>query len=90
MTIGISKEKLKKCLGWARPVHREFIKYLIDMECTELNPWLPIEQAPLNRKIRLVHKGQLGEGQVDSTLYNESDKKYFTHYQELPADPTGD
>lgn len=86
MTIGISKEKLIQL----RENCDKRDKYAIDLiinECAELNPWLPIEQAPLNRRIRLVHKGQLGKGQVDSSLYNESDKKYFTHYQELPGDP---
>lgn len=87
MTIGISKERLEEILQSNQCTFEREILDEIIKECTELNPWLPIESAPLYRKLRLVHGGQLGTGQADAILYQESDKQYFTHWQELPGDP---
>lgn len=93
MTIGISKERLLKKLVYV-PIGisdydrgRNAVLNELLIECTEPNQWSQIETAPLNKKLRLVHGGQLGTGQTDAILYQESDKQYFTHYQELPGDP---
>ena len=49
----------------------------------ELTPWLPIADAPLGKRLRLYN----GETQIEGRLYEDIDRKCFTHYQELPADP---
>lgn len=55
-------------------------------ECKELDPWLPIESAPLRKEIRLYSRE---EGQIDSQLFDEEDRKYFTHWREATEDPKG-
>jgi len=54
-------------------------------ECTELNAWQPIETAPLRKKIRLFEIGP--NEQCDGEILFESDRKFYTHWQELPKDP---
>ena len=56
-------------------------------ECKELNAWQPIETAPLGKKLWLFMNGSLGIGRTECKLYNDSDRQYFTHWQELPEDP---
>lgn len=36
---------------------KEFIKLLIETQCKELDPWLPIQDAPKDRKIILDYPG---------------------------------
>ena len=66
-------------------------------ECKELNPWLPIEDAPKDRPLWLYTKdlGQL-KGQWSNTPRDKHISNWQntrgviinpTHYQELPADP---
>ena len=54
-------------------------------ECAELNAWQPIETAPLRKKIRLFEIGP--NEQCDGEILFESDRKFYTHWQELPKDP---
>ncbi len=54
-------------------------------ECTELNAWQPIETAPLRKKIRLFEIGP--NEQCDGEILFESDRKFYTHWQELPENP---
>lgn len=56
----------------------------------ELNQWLPIENAPKDRKL-LLHAGEPVIGWFDNikNVWRSTDSKklYPTHYQELPDDP---
>ncbi len=67
------------------------IKYcLLDTlinECKELNPWQPIESAPIGKRIRLFSPKSYMPNQSECQLYDESEKEHFTHWQELPEDP---
>ena len=54
-------------------------------ECTELNAWQPIETAPLRKKIRLFEIGP--NEQCDGEILFEYDRKFYTHWQELPENP---
>lgn len=87
MTEGISKERLIELRdGGSSPEFHRTLKWLVHNECTELNPWMPIESAPLNRKIMLFNIA--AKSQVyDSCLYTEAYRKYYSHWKELPEDP---
>ena len=89
---GITEERLKSIMNDSRceihPEVRLVIASLLEAECTELNPWQPIESAPLNKKIRLFWVSS--NKQVECTLYSEEDRKYFSHWQELPISPKTD
>ena len=54
-------------------------------ECAELNAWQPIETAPLRKKIRLFEIGP--NEQCDGEILFESDRKFYTRWQELPENP---
>lgn len=99
---GISKErlielysdgdKLSELTGWL-PECRGLIEALIN-ECTELNPWLPIEQAPKDHEI-VVYAPPYDSLQslVVKTKWHPDagfcidELRTPTHYQELPNPP---
>jgi len=84
---GITEERLKEVfskLYWSRNDEKELFNALLS-ECTELNAWQPIETAPLRKKIRLFEIGP--NEQCDGEILFESDRKFYTHWQELPEDP---
>jgi len=82
---GITEEKLLKLRKkYKSNIVYKLIDYLIK-ECTELNAWQPIETAPLRKKIRLFEIGP--NEQCDGEILFESDRKFYTHWQELPEDP---
>ncbi len=84
---GITEERLKEVfskLYWSRNDEKELFNSLLS-ECTELNAWQPIETAPLRKKIRLFEIGP--NEQCDGEILFESDRKFYTHWQELPKDP---
>ncbi len=89
MTEVISKERLLEIAK--APINKNneelqfILRWLITTECKELDPWLLIENAPLNRRIRLFTKYDLR--QVDGTLYFDDDKETYTHYKLVPEDP---
>lgn len=93
MTEGISKQRLQLIIRRydhdKEHIDHEELTDLADLlleECTELDPWLPIESAPLNRKIILFNIA--AKSQVfDSCLYTEAFRKYYSHWKELPEDP---
>lgn len=84
---GISKETLEDYRNIARSIgdliRAQVISDLL-RECTELDPWLPIESAPLRKAIRLYSRE---EGQLDNQLFHEEDRKCFTHWREVTEDP---
>lgn len=91
MTIGISKERLEELSSKAsRLEDKDFLETLI-FQCTELNPWLPIEQAPDDRQILLFYEGIKTVGKWGQKYKYWLDETGFmvepTHYQELPGDP---
>lgn len=59
MTIGISKERLIELLK--QPATRRndelsfYLRYLINNECTELDPWLPFSEIPKEEGMFLVY-----------------------------------
>ncbi len=84
---GITEERLKEVfskLYWSTNDDKELFTALLS-ECTELNAWQPIETAPLRKKIRLFEIGP--NEQCDGEILFESDRKFYTHWQELPKDP---
>jgi hypothetical protein len=89
MTIGISKDDLLKIDPWQYDNQQDVLDAILD-QCTELNPWLPIEQAPKHRRTLLYFPSCFNEeplvieGYSASTTINGVKP---THYQELPADP---
>ena len=90
MTIGISQEDLIVRLG---EVDRSDIRLLTLLtimisECKELNPWLPIESAPLNRRIKLFNTA--AKAQVVDCIYTKDFRQYYSHWQELPENPKND
>lgn len=85
MTEGISKERLIDFDPWAYDNQQDLLNAILD-QCTELDHWLPIESAPLNRKIILFNIA--AKSQVfGSCLYTEAFRKYYSHWKELPEDP---
>lgn len=101
MTIGISKEMLPRLMDKISDlcdnednIDYYIIEKLLISECTELNPWLPIEQAPKDRQILFFYPefsqvtGQWSEEEntwiLALTFYLETEP---THYQELPEPP---
>ncbi len=106
--IGISEEKLKQLLsGFDTKIAAERIednksyhaasKYILESliaTCEELNSWLPIEQAPKDRRILLFYPtfGKV-TGEWSEELGWKPDQQLIpndispTHFQELSADP---
>lgn len=97
---GISEKDLRekfRNLYWSTDDDRQLLTALLT-ECKELNPWLPIENAPKECPLWLFN-GVKVIGQWDDCLCEWSvlplfwggqtfDKsKPFTHYQKLPDDP---
>lgn len=88
---GMSEERLRKIGRFYMPdsVLQEFMS----KECTELNPWMPInEHTPRNRQIlgwtlsgyrSLIHWDTL----INHWIDNNGDYVTPTHYQELPDYP---
>lgn len=103
MTIGISKEMLPRLMDKISDLcdNEDNIDYyviekLLINECTELSPWLPIEQAPKDRKILLLwpELGVMeGEWIVDVFWCDMWElagcimREQPTHYQELTDPP---
>ena len=84
---GITEERLKEVfikLYWSTSDDQELFTALLS-ECAELNAWQPIETAPLRKKIRLFEIGP--NEQCDGEILFESDRKFYTHWQELPENP---
>lgn len=54
-------------------------------QCTELSPWMPIdENTPKDKELHLVHADI---GQWIGWPNDPVGRNYATHYQELPDDP---
>jgi len=92
---GISKERLIDELEIScEPFRRDVINELID-ECTELNPWMPIESAPDEGSFLVYmpeekRKIQVAEYHPNvNTIGNNFafDLTKPTHWCELPDDP---
>ncbi|MBY0500103.1 MAG: hypothetical protein K2P74_10935 [Nitrosomonas sp.] len=106
--IGIHEEKLKELLSGFDPkissegikdnkIYQAASKYVLESllaTCEELNCWIPIEQAPQDRRILLFYPtfGQV-TGQWNEELGWKPDQQLIpndispTHFQELSADP---
>lgn len=98
MIEGISKERLieiKQSLPHGQA--RLNLERLIAAECTELDPWIPIdENTPKDKPVLLLlDRGFAVEGYWDaccwkSYIYNEDECSWRvtpTHYKLLPEDP---
>lgn len=106
--IGISEEKLKQLLSDFDPkiaaeriednkAYHAASKYILESlfaTCEELNSWLPIEQAPKDRRLLLFYPtfGQV-TGQWNEELGWKADQRIIpndiqpSHFQDLPPDP---
>jgi len=83
MTRGISEARLRKIGRFYMPdsVLQEFMS----KECTELNPWMPIDENTPHKELLLwseKHGKYVGYFGILSEL-----KHHFTHWCELPDDP---
>ncbi len=99
MTRGISEKKLKEIMDLCTNDIGSNIVAVIISQCEELNPWLPIEQAPKGAPgfLALSKKRDsiawlINDQAHDDRFYNQNtgnytDKSHWTHYQELPEDP---
>lgn len=93
MTIGISKERLIGRLKSTTGISACVIGSLIN-ECTELDPWLPIESAPTDREI-LVYAPPYQDLRAIKQVCRWHESAGFcidelrtpTHYKLLPDDP---
>lgn len=88
MTIGISKERLEDLEDFISAHSTNWLYQEILVECTELNPWLPIDEStPKDRQVLLyVDKGP--ESCRQWVGYADNNWPWLpTHYQELPEDP---
>lgn len=94
MTIGISKERLVELKDNLSDNQSKLFMQLLIAECKELNPWLPIESAPKDRRILLkyVNLKVVGEWKqlnydvgyfVRDRLQYEPPLNQPTHYQEI-------
>ncbi len=90
MTRGISEERLRALKALGSIAFEHFIDILLQTECNELNPWLPIESAPKDRPILLFmpdcYGWEVGKW-IDRTNKWSCYPYQPTHYQELPCDP---
>ena len=95
---GITEERLNEILndpeGDEFELEKEFLKFLIDNECKELNAWQPIETAPKDRNILVYDPGYGHLVVIWSEFYNlwitvfgRKLTEPPTHWQELPEDP---
>lgn len=102
MTIGISKEQLEEALrllmaDFGNHPNDPGVKTCLEgllLNCEELNPWLPIEQAPKDRLVLIYRKSVLVDcAQLDGYSNTWKDRGgirimgEITHYQELPEPP---
>jgi hypothetical protein len=93
----VSEERLKEMLNDqedGRHHEKEFIEFLLDQECKDLNEWQPIDEyTPKDRKI-MIYDDSYGHAAVSwNNFYNyftdDHGHKYMqpTHWQKLPEDP---
>ena len=90
---GIDEESLEQLYKSANSEEiARLIKYLIRVECKELNPWLPIDgDTPKDKDILLWCEFGQRIGYIDA--HDGLIRAYGlgivapTHYQELPDDP---
>ena len=94
--IGISKKRLREIVeNYCDQRIEAEIEWLIEYECEELNPWLPIdENTPKDRELLLLYSDKtkvVGVWHKDKgfDMYDDWLCKTITatHYQELPDDP---
>lgn len=67
---------------------RLFLLYLINAECTELNPWQPIDENTTKDKFLLLYSPGI-EG-VSKKFVGKLESCWYwnpTHFCELPEDP---
>lgn len=95
--IGISKERLKELLTESSPNFTRTLKWLIHNECYELDPWLPIEDAPKDRYVRVfapAYQDLPALQQVckwhESAGFCIDELRTPTHYKELDDEPNPD
>lgn len=85
---GISEKDLRekfRNLYWSTDNERQLLTALLT-ECKELNPWLPISDAPKDRPVLLYKKGT----PYSTQFIGHANANWMwqpTHYQELPVDP---
>lgn len=102
MTIGISKEELVRLKDTMTDGNSKLFMHALIVKCKELDPWMPIENAPKDRLLLLFvkHTGYIGVGQNPTyTIEGRYNKNYEcwddydyniikpTHWKELPEDP---
>ena len=86
---GIGKETILKMLANRDPIpDARSVRILQGLlaECKELDPWMPIENAPIGRPIRLFSK-VLSRSNTDGILFEERNRQFYSYWKELPEDP---
>lgn len=93
---GISKEEINLIIDFFNNSNltKQELTYQLYSRCKELDPWLPIENAPKDRELWLYceQSGQFA-GRYHAGTKEWSLRSgwtcYPTHYKELPEDPNG-
>ena len=91
--IGISKEKLANINPWVFETQQDLLNFILD-SCKELDPWLPIENAPKDRYVRVfapAYQDLPSLQQVckwhESAGFCIDELRTPTHYKELDDEP---
>lgn len=97
MSKYISEERLRELIQnddyYDSGIEKAVIYGLIANECRELNPWLPIENAPKDRPVFLWNGKSkcigywLKDGWLIVCWFGVDHSLDFISYQELPDDP---
>lgn len=96
MTIGISKDSLEKKLISAEKLKEWNSVALLNMiitQCKELDPWLPVENAPAEQFLLvLLDNGDIHKAKKCMPFCTWLTPSFFeidrpTHYKKLPEDP---
>jgi hypothetical protein len=84
---GISKNDVSEIINYFSNcnITKQELSYQLYSRCKELDPWLPISDAPLNETLHLFTAYR--NEQTFATLSSEEQRKYFTHYKELSPNP---
>lgn len=99
MIIGISKEEIASILEYFDKgnLSKDELVYQLYSRCKELDPWLPIENAPKGERGFLAlgvdrdsieWLSDIGEDKFyNNNSNNFTSRKHWSHYKLLPEDP---
>ena len=81
----ISEERLREIKNTAPDGKSKLFVQCSIVMCKELNPWQTIDSAPIQKRLLLIRKSD--NDYVLAKIYNESDRRFYTHWMERPELP---